>query len=164
MTIAVTLKVHDGLILAADSATTLHKTNAGEGLSEIINVYNHANKIFNLYKGRPIGAVTFGAGSIGYASISTLAKDLRKRFMGNDPEAEDWALDVDNYSMEQVANSARRFLYEEMYWPLYQTASYKPTLGFLVAGYSAREDRAEAWLIRIDNGECGDPEQLMDNG
>ena len=71
MTIAIALKVRDGIVLAADSATTL-----SSGTS-IHNVYNHANKIVNLQKGRPIGLMTWGIGGFANASIATLAKDFR---------------------------------------------------------------------------------------
>ena len=73
MTIVVTVRVNDGIVLAADSATSFSDSNGN-----IAKVYNNANKIFNLVKGWPVGAMTYGAGSIGSASISTLSKDLRK--------------------------------------------------------------------------------------
>lgn len=46
MTIAVAIKVHDGLVLAADSASTLMGRDPAGGSSGILNVYNTANKIF----------------------------------------------------------------------------------------------------------------------
>jgi hypothetical protein len=74
MTVVLTVKIHDGVVLASDSATSL-TDEAGS----IINVYNTANKIFNLYKGLPMASLTWGGGSIGHASISTLSKDLQPR-------------------------------------------------------------------------------------
>ena len=76
MTIVVTAKVTDGIVLAADSAATF--VNPGSG--QPIKIYNHANKIFNLRKGLPIGAMIYGSGGIGAASVETLTKDLRERF------------------------------------------------------------------------------------
>ena len=55
MTIAVCLKVMDGIILAADSASTLG------GPDGIANVYDNANKVVNLRKGLPIGINVLGA-------------------------------------------------------------------------------------------------------
>jgi hypothetical protein len=72
MTIVVSVKINDGIVLSSDSATTL-----SDDKGQVLNVYNNANKIFNLYKGLPITAATWGSGSIGRASISTLAKDMR---------------------------------------------------------------------------------------
>lgn len=57
MTIAICLKVHDGIVLASDSASTLLTIGSDQNTS-ITNIYNNTNKIFNLYKGLPIGAIT----------------------------------------------------------------------------------------------------------
>ena len=160
MTIAISLKVHDGVVLAADSASTLFGIDPSSGHSGVVTIYNTANKVFNLYKGLPIGCITWGSGSIGNASISTLTKDLRRRFMGEDPEHEDWGLDPDKYTIEDVAKRARQFFYEELYAPEFKDAPGKPDLGFIVAGYSAGEGLAEEWRIQIVNGDCLEPELL----
>src|SRR5258708_37235979 len=88
MSIAVVISVHDGVVLAADSASTLLAAGIpgvgpeSAGPDQIaVNVYNNANKIANLYKGEPIGCVAYGSGSIGLASISTLLKDFRNLLM-----------------------------------------------------------------------------------
>lgn len=159
MTIAVSLKVHDGLVLAADSASTLIG-NTPDGKSVVQNVYNNANKVFNLCKGIPIGAITWGAGSIGHASIYTLAKDLRKRFTGAASNHADWKLSPSNYSMQAIAEQTRAFLYEENYLPFFNKTKVKPSLGFIVAGYSSGEDQSEVWQIAINNGDCPAPELL----
>jgi hypothetical protein len=154
MTIAVVLKVHDGLVLAADSASSMVGPDAG-GVQAVYNVYNNANKIINLYKGLPIGGITWGAGSIGFASISTLAKDLRARL--SDRSNKQWAISPDSYTIEEVAIAARRFLFEETYQPVHVNTPEPPSLGFIVAGYSAGADLAEEWEISIENGNCGSP-------
>ena len=91
MTIVVTVKINDGIVLAADSATTFSNQ---EGV--VVNIFNNANKAFNLVKGLPIGALTWGAGGIGSASIPTITKDLRRRLAGDDLEHSDWKLDPNN--------------------------------------------------------------------
>lgn len=157
MTIAVSLKVHDGLVLAADSAQTMLAVDPATRSQQVVNVYNNANKVFNLVKGRPIGGITWGAGNIGQASISTLVKDLRLRFMGLDTNRSDWRL-LDSYTLQEVAAQTREFLYEEHYQPTFDGAPSRPPLGFLVAGYSAGSDLAEEWLISIDEqGQCPEP-------
>lgn len=79
MTIVVTVKINDGIVLASDSATTF-----SDDQGNVVKIYNNANKVFNLVKGRPIGGLTWGAGGIGAASISTITKDLRRRLAGQD--------------------------------------------------------------------------------
>lgn len=152
MTIAVTVKVHDGIVLASDSASTLVQVDK-DGNQGIINVHDNANKIFNLYKGLPIGGITHGAGSIGHASISTLAKDLRDRFQG-DPDYRDWHIDPENYTIEKVAEATREFLYEEHYKSIFSKVSTPPRLSFKVAGFSAGQPLSELWDITIMNGDC----------
>lgn len=157
MTIALVVKVNDGLVLSSDSATTL--TMSHGGASTVANIYNNANKVFNLYKGLPIGAMTWGLGSIGPASIATLAKDLRRRFMGEDPKYPDWKIDPASYSIEEVAIKAREFLYVGRYDAIESAAaargSTSPHLGFLVAGYSSGADEPKAFVIGL--GEGGAP-------
>ncbi|MBF6092364.1 hypothetical protein [Nocardia cyriacigeorgica] len=145
MTVAVVVKVFDGLVLATDSATTMQLPDGSA------QVYNNADKIFHLHRGLPIGAMTWGLGSIGSASIATLSKDLRQRLMGDDPEHPEAALNPTEYSVEEVAGHAR-----DMFYDLYAT-SFEATpgdeLGYLVAGYSAGSKDSEAWLITLNDIE-----------
>ena len=164
VTIAVAMQVHDGIVLASDSASTMIENAPPGGSARVINVYNNANKIFNLRKGLPIGGLTFSAGSIGPYSISTLSKDLRKRFSGDDPNYSAWHLDKKSYRLEDVAEQTREFLYEE-HW---KAASIPPSpgvqLGFVVAGFSAGAPLSEAWLIEIKDGVCAAPQRLFSPG
>jgi len=107
LTLAVALQVHDGVVLASDSALTLYDPTK-VAPDNILNVYNHGNKIFNLVKGLPIGAVFYGAGSFGTASTPTLIKDLRRRFVGESPTtAKKWKLNPKSYTIEEVAVRAK---------------------------------------------------------
>lgn len=148
MTIAISIKVHDGVVLATDSAASLLRANG------VVNVYDNADKIFNLRKGSPIGATTWGIGGIGQTSISTLAKDLRARLIDDDKE---WRIDPESYTIEEVAKKARRFFFEEHYEPEFKEVEKPPNLGFLIVGYSAGAGLAEEWEVLIKDGECADP-------
>lgn len=163
MTIAVSVQVHDGVVLASDSASTLIATLAPGQPSQIVNVYDNANKIFNLRKGLAIGGMTYGAGSMGASSISTLCKDLRARFSGLDLAHEDWMLDPATYTIEGVALKAREFFYEE-HWKSQVSASDGGPFGFFVAGYSACSPLSETWLIEILNNSCEPPRCLRRPG
>src|SRR3954468_23535183 len=94
MTIAISIKVNDGIVLCSDSAVTLSEQTG------IVKVHNNANKICNLLKGSPIGFMTWGAGAIGRASTATLAKDLRQKLRSDDPA---YRVDPDNYTIGDVA-------------------------------------------------------------
>ena len=157
MTVAITMKVNDGIVLAADSASTLATTT-----NTVVNVYNNANKIFNLRKGLPIGLITWGLGSIGGTSISTLAKDLRRRFAGDDPNHLEWKLDPANYMLRSVAERVREFMYDERYAPADQAAQAAGAppatgLGFFVVGYSAGADQAEEYHLELATAGCAPP-------
>jgi len=151
MTIAISMKVNDGIVLAADSASTIMaQTPQGVG---VINIYDKANKVFNLRKGLPIGAITWGAGSIGHASISTLVKDFRKLITTD----EEWKIDLENYKIEDVAIKFKNFIFDTNYIKEFQSWKDKPNLGFMIVGYSSGETLAEEWKIDILNGQCNGP-------
>jgi len=160
MTVALSIKVYDGLVLASDSAATMMAPVGPGGDHAVVNVYNNANKVFNLHRGLAIGGMVWGAGSIGRASIATLAKDLRRRFEGRDASHKSWEIRAGRFKMKEVAERLRHFLFEEHYKAQYRkakTPSKKPSLGFMVAGYSPRSSFAEEWLIEIDKGQCPAP-------
>jgi len=154
VTIAISLKVNDGVVLAADSASTL--VIQGQGAPQVVNVYNNANKIFNLVKGLPIGVVTYGAGSIDNTSISTLIKDFRRTLTDSD----DGEFNPKHYTIHDVADRLRRFVFDERYPSAFSSWPEKPLLGFIVAGYSSDQPMAEEYKLETVNGNCPDPQQL----
>jgi hypothetical protein len=161
MTIALAVKVHDGIVLATDSATTITGID-GNGNQSFHNTYNNGNKLFNLVKGQPIGGMTWGSGSIGPASISTLVKDLRRRMTmpaapgGAPPTGPVWHLDLDAYKIQDVARRVKEFFEEQ----IGSSPNQKPSGGFLVAGYSIGGTLAESWLLKIKDGVVGAPELM----
>ena len=137
MSIAVLIAVHDGLVIAADSASTL-VVNTPQGGQMAANVYDNANKIFNLIKGQPLGCATFGAGSIGSASIGTLIKDFRKKLSEKDPNKNEFKFNIKKYTVEQVAKLLAGFLRDECK-KLKPAELLNINIGFLIGGYSSGE-------------------------
>ncbi|MCV7285344.1 hypothetical protein H7J87_08385 [Mycolicibacterium wolinskyi] len=161
MTIALVIKVNDGLVLASDSATTLASWGP-DGQVLVANIYNNANKIFNLRKGLPISAMTWGLGNIGPASISTLAKDLRRRFSGDSQAHHDWVLDPDTYTMDEVVGRFKEFFYDENYRPYIEDGGDKNAgLGLLVAGYGAGQNHPEMFCFGLGPDGCTGPVPLL---
>ena len=138
MTILVSVKINDGVVMATDSASSF-----ASGM-----VYNHSRKIVNLREGLPIGAMVTGAGGIGNESIDTLLKDLRFRFNGKDKAYAHWTLDPEHYSMQDIASRVRQFLFEEKSKAHGATTWTKVRL----CGYSALRPLAEVWEVSL-NGE-----------
>ena len=165
MTIAVAVKVGDGVVLGSDSASTL------AGPDGVINVYFNAEKIVNLVKGLPLGMIAYGLGGLSGRSVTALAKDLRRRLSSADPK---WRLDPTAYSVESVASKVVEFFYEEHYrkeYPRKATDSKGvlvdkwDVMGFFVVGFSADSDHSEVWAIEIDvTGKCQGPQCILDQG
>jgi 20S proteasome alpha/beta subunit len=156
MTIIVTVKVTDGLVLAADSAATFYVPTA---TGTITKIYNNANKIFNLRKVWSIGAMAYGAGGIGASSVETLSKDLRRRF-SNEKDAE-YHLDEASYTIEGVTKLARKFLYEESYLKAYTEPPANFGMGYRVCGYSVGADLPEIWEFFILGANCPEPYRVQ---
>ena len=150
MTIAISLKIGDGIILGADSAVML----AGPGQYPQ-NVYFNAEKIINLVKGLPLGAVTYGLGGFGGRSAARLAKDLRWRL--SEP-GHPWQVNPVDYTVEEVAERVKEFFYDELYLDVYPEGGAETCFGFLVAGYGPRSLEGEVWGFDVsEEGVCSGP-------
>ncbi len=156
MTIVVTLKVTDGLVLAADSAATFYVPTAG---GVVTKIYNHANKIFNLRKVWSIGAMAYGAGGVGASSVETLSKDLRARF--SDEGDGDYFLNKNSYTIQEVATKARKFLFEESYLKAFTDPPPDFAMGYRVCGYSAGAQLPEIWEFFITGSQCEQPYRVQ---
>lgn len=140
MTIAIAMKINNGIILATDSSSTILGKNEN-GDDEVHHTYYTADKIFNLKKGSPIGAISWGDGSINNDSISTLAKDFRKK---NDDEVYSSVIDISNKFSEFLKNKI----------------SSETNLGFLIAGYSLDTGNQNMFLINVNNGNIETPIEI----
>jgi hypothetical protein len=161
VSIAISVKINDGLVLAADSASTV-MGQSPQGVIGVLNTYNNANKVFNLVKGLPIGLVTWGTGSIGAASVATMVKDLRRILSTKhpDPENQKWYIDPHGYTMNSVAERVKKFIYDDNYVRAFAGWPQKPDLGCIVGGYSSRSPMADEYIIEIQRGECGPPKLI----
>jgi hypothetical protein len=159
MTIAISMKVNDGIVLASDSAATIMGC-LPNGTAGVINIYENANKVFNLYKGLPIGAITWGSGSIGPSSISSLAKDFRDLVVRDEKDA----INRDNYTIEDIAKKFKNFIYDKHYSKEFKDWKEKPALGFMIVGYSSHQPLAEEWKIDIMGGNCNGPYIMRQQG
>lgn len=156
MTIAIAVRVNDGVVLAADSASTLESDEIPGAARTLPTIYNNANKILNLRKGTPIGAAVWGQGSIGFSSMATVLKDLRRLF-ATAPDAEsEWWFDPNNYRLSDIANLVRRYLVEQRIpAAIADSIELTNSIGVLVTGYSSLGELAEAYAIEISvNGAC----------
>lgn len=157
MTVCVSVKVHDCLIFAADSASSLVGLKE-DGTPQVLNVWSHGNKVFNLYKGKPIAAMTCGMGHMGPASISNLAKDLRRTLTDSDDLNH---IDINNYTIAEVVDKAAQFFGSR--YDLIDSPPANPHgFEFWIGGYGANCDNAEIWKLQLANGIWLDPELIAD--
>ncbi len=123
MTVLVSVKINDGVVMATDSASSF-----ANGM-----IYNSLRKIVHLREDLPVAVMITGAGGIGNESVATLLKDLGQRFTGIVPERHDWKIDANDYDIERIAVRLRQFLFEEKAVPHGATTWTKVR----VCGYSA---------------------------
>jgi hypothetical protein len=135
MTVIVSVKINDGIVMASDSASTFANGQ----------VYLNADKIVNLVKGLPIGAMVTGDGGIGNESISTIFKDLRARLDGT--AGHPWAINRGAYTMQEIAARVQDILVNEKVaaWP-----QHNVQMRVRLCGYSANRPLPEIWQLTID--------------
>jgi formylmethanofuran dehydrogenase subunit D len=78
MTICVSVKVGEGLVLAADSAVTLEAmltTPQGVQVNQIVQNFNYANKVAH-FKDYPVGVLNWGLATINARSLHSLIMEF----------------------------------------------------------------------------------------
>ena len=137
MTICVAVKVAEGLVLAADSAATLEGTIGKK--SGVLQVFEFANKIARI-KDYPIGAMSWGLGSISDRSIQSLIMEWEYNY----PDKRD----NDKYTVHSVAQNLVTFL-KRRYNKEYPATGNRPLLGLFVGGYSAQKFFADEYMYEF---------------
>jgi len=139
VTIILSIKVQDGVVMASDSAV-LHRGH----------LYTNADKNIQLVKGLPIGVLISGDGALGTRALTSVMQDfsIRASLRGNS-----CFIDKDSYSLEEVCLKLQTFVLEA------SMACLSPIRSALIlSGYSAHADLPETWSIRFDGMERIAPE------
>ncbi|MFS8114876.1 hypothetical protein QD460_24365 [Rhizobium jaguaris] len=151
MTICIGIKVNECIVFVADSATSI--ASPGEGGAPIITrVYNHADKVFNLFRGQPIFAMTCGLGNFGTESIATIAKGIRKKLMSGETP-----ISAENYTIESVIRYCFD-IFREKFEALDGAIREKTTFEFFVGGFSHDDSGNEIWKFAFVNGQVLEPQ------
>ena len=151
MTVCVAIKVHDGIVFAADSAVSM----SAAGSPTVVNVWQHGLKVFNLHRELPIMAMSAGMGNFGSASVSYLAKDLRLQLTANLQGG------TNNYTIKDVADFASQYFQAE-YAKIIPPPANPSLFEFWIGGYSSGARHGEIWKVEIDNGQPLPPYQSHD--
>ena len=146
MTICVSVKVAEGLVLAADSAVTLQgsiKTPQGRGTG-IIQQFNYANKVTR-FKDYPIGVMSWGLASVNDRSIQSLIMEFEHSFPAMEIQ--------DSFTVLGIANKLKEFI-EQRYNAAFPSSGQRPSLGMLVGGYSHNEFFADEYTYEYSSSKA----------
>lgn len=144
MSIVVAVRVGEGLVVAADSAATLH-ARTPDGRAGVAKVFNNATKMLQL-RDYPIAVASWGGSRIGSRLIASLVEE----FANQRPPLEE--LDDEELSVEQEASDLADFLvsFYEKTFPDWEAMDQPPGgLGVLVGGYSGTGFFPEEYVFNI---------------
>lgn len=151
MSVAIVVKVSEGLVLAADSAVTVHGHVEGpnETSEGIVKTYFNAKKLLQIGD-FPIGVVTWGTGYLGPRSVESHIREWEYR--NNWTSITDYRVNVGDksFAVRRCAEGLHKHL-TEVHTGEYNTESHDgfPFLGVIVAGYSEGAFFPEIWRFVI---------------
>jgi hypothetical protein len=162
MSICVSVRVSEGLVLAADSTATIQGTVQvpnSPPTTGVLKTFDHARKLSHV-KDYPIGTLTWGLSQIGARTVDSLIKEFEYSLPSLEEESEKLrerrmrGESVDKMTYEYktktiaeglLSHVGRFYNGEFASLPLEQ----RPPLGVLVSGYSSGEFFPEQWLIQL---------------
>jgi hypothetical protein len=144
MTICVSVKVSEGLVLAADSTASIQGWigEPQKGPPSILKTYDHVRKLSHI-KDYPIGTLTWGAALIGARSVESLIKEYEYSLQSLEGNEND-------YTVQEIASGllvhVKNFYDAEF---ASQPLAARSPLGILVSGYSRKKFFPEQLLINL---------------
>ena len=129
MSICVSVKVGEGLVLAADSASTI-EGQIGNNPPGILKTYEHARKLCQV-KDYPVGVMSWGAGVLGARTMESLVAE----FANNRPRLSE----LDSLSVKVLSDELYDFIKQRHLeeFPQAPTQPQGPgALGIYVGGFS----------------------------
>jgi len=142
MTICVSVKSRDGVVLGTDSMMQV-MLQGPTGQLGFANSYTNARKLLQVGQ-LPIGVFTYGAGNLGSRSISGLIMDFSTQNKAK--RVEEVAAGLSD-AIGKAYSSATGNAPE----------SQKPILGLFVAGYSPHSALAEEWEVEFPSRPTPQP-------
>jgi hypothetical protein len=145
MTIAISVKVGEGLVYVADSTSSFFDSSGGK--PQLVQSFHHARKLIRLGE-YPIGILTFGLGHGGGRNLESLVAEFENALVP--------AKDASAYTVEAIAGQLRDFValkYDAALPPptviAGQPASQdsRPGMGIVIGGYSSGEFFPDEFLL-----------------
>jgi len=162
MTICVSVRVSEGLVLAADSTASIQgalQDQRGNQTVGILKTYDNAQKLSHL-KVFPIGTLNWGVSQIGSRSVASLIKEYEyslpsleeenqkireHRMRGESVEANSYQYKVIEIAKGLFEHVKKNYDEEFSKIPL----DKRPPLGILVSGYSSNNFSPDQWLLEF---------------
>jgi hypothetical protein len=133
MTICISIKVPDGLVLAADSMSSYTVMNPATQSWDVVQSYSYANKVIQLGSAS-IGALVWGQGSLQGRSMQNLLEQFSKEISGAE----------EPLNIAATATTLAGFI-RTIYEQEFPDAQKRPVLGFLIGGYDDSSPFAQEW-------------------
>jgi len=158
MSIAMVVKVSEGLVLGADSAATINgQIDGPQGTFEgVIKTYYNARKLMQIGD-FPIGVMTWGIAQIGARTIESLVREWEYNAHWQSREGFHTGHTKETkYLVEDCAKSLKDYLADKyaQAWNVKDTPMERlPGLGIVVAGYSENQFFPEEWTFVIPHDE-----------
>jgi hypothetical protein len=154
MTICISVKVSEGLVLAADStATIMGWIGTPGGEPGILKTYDHARKLSHI-KDYPIGTLSWGTYLIGARSIESLINEYEYSLPSVVEETEKRkrsrkaAVAPFSFNVREIADGLFQHI-KKYYDAEFQASKDKPDLGILLSGYSSGQYFPEQWIFSL---------------
>lgn len=144
MSIAVSVKVRDGIVLGTDSMSQIYMKDP-QGRIGVAQTYSNAHKLFQI--ALSIGVMTYGAGNIGKRSVQGLLEDFNRE-----------ASESTKANVQEVAKALLKFfkdIYEEQLTGVKKEE--RPLVGVFVGGYSHNSAFPEEWEFQIPQNPKATP-------
>lgn len=160
MTICVSVRVSEGLVLAADSTASIQgalQDQKGNQTIGVLKTYDNAQKLSHL-KDYPIGTLNWGISQIGSRSVASHIKEFEyslpsleeenqkireRRMRGEIVDANSYQYDVKEIAKGLFKHVKENYESEFSKIP----PDKKPPLGILVSGYSSNNFFPDQWLL-----------------
>jgi hypothetical protein len=142
MSVVACIKVYDGVVLGADSATQIQIT-LPTGEVQFIKSYQNAQKIFRIGNLK-VCALCYGLGNIGNRSILSVITEFNNSLHTRAINAAT--------SIEHVSNELLNFikgLYDVPFANIPE--QNRPVLGFFISGFSETDHLAQEWEFVLPN-------------
>lgn len=157
MTICISVKVSEGIVLAADSTATIMgwigNPGGERGEPGILKTYDHARKLTHI-KDYPIGTLSWGTYLIGSRSIESLINEYEYSLPSLVEETEKRKRNRKaaeapfTFNVREIANGLFQHI-KKFYDAEFQNPKEKTELGILLSGYSSGQYFPEQWLFSL---------------